>query len=361
MTQEPIVDAGVAREEPMNSRNDTTTLRPATAPAAVATIPLLVLAAGLVLPAPAAAQEATWTAPRTADGQPDLQGIWSNNTATPLERPEAFAGKDALTEEELAELRARAAELRENEQAGNLLGDLLVQQLVDDPNFQEFDPDTGNYNSFWLVERELDARTSLIVDPPDGRLPPMTEAALARFAEAATAPGHPAGPESLPLTERCITFGAPNLLAGYNSYFQILQTPDHVVVLQELIHDARVIPLDARPPVDEAIRQWHGDSRGRWEGDSLVVETANYSHTANLYGASRHSRVTERFTRVDPDTIEYVVTYDDPETWVQPWTVMIPLKRSAASDAVYEYACHEGNYSMEGILAGARKLEAEGR
>ena len=346
----------------MIRRNRTTSRHPVAAMAA--TIPLLVLAAGagLVVAAPAAAQDAAWAPPRTADGQPDLQGIWSNNTATPLERPEAFAGKDTLTEEELAELRARAAELRENEQAGNLLGDLLVQQLVDDPNFREFDPDTGNYNSFWLVERELDARTSLIVDPPDGRLPPMTEAAMAGFAERASASaGHPAGPESLPITERCITFGAPNLLAGYNSYFQILQTPDHVVVLQELIHDARMIPLDSRPPLDEAIRQWHGDSRGRWEGDSLVVETANYSSTANLYGASSHSRVTERFTRVDPDTIEYVVTYDDPETWVQPWTVMIPLKKSAPGDAVYEYACHEGNYAMEGILAGARKLEAEGR
>ncbi len=347
----------------MNRRNRSTYRRPGTALAAAASIPLIAFVAGggLALPAPAAAQEGAWSAPRTADGQPDLQGIWSNNTATPLERPEAFAGRDALTEEELAELRARAAELRDSEQAGNLLGDLLVQQLLDDPNFQEFDAGTGNYNSFWLVERELDARTSLIVDPPDGRLPPMTEAALARFAARAGAPGHPAGPESLPLNERCITFGAPNVMAGYNSYFQILQTPDHVVVLQELIHDARVIPLDQRPSLDETIRQLHGDSRGRWGGDSLVVETANYSSTASLYGASRHSRVTERFTRIDPDTIEYVVTYDDPETWTQPWTVMIPLKKSAPGDAVYEYACHEGNYAMEGILAGARKLEAEGR
>ena len=344
----------------MQYRNSMPSQRPA---AAAAWIPLLVLAVagGLAVPAHAAGQETAWTPPRTVDGQPDLQGIWSNNTATPLERPEAFAGKDSLTDEELAELRARAAELRDSEQAGNLLGDLLIQKVLDDPSFREFDAGTGNYNSFWLVERELDARTSLIVDPPDGRLPPMTEAALARFAARAGSPGHPAGPESLPLNERCITYGAPNLLAGYNSYFQILQTPDHVVVLQELIHDARLIPLDQGPPLDEAIRQWHGDSRGRWEGDSLVVETANYSSTASLYGASRHSRVTERFTRVDPDTIEYVVTYDDPDTWTQPWTVMIPLKKSAPGDAVYEYACHEGNYAMEGILAGARKLEAEGR
>ena len=150
----------------------------------------------------------------------------------------------------------------------------------------------------------------------------------------------------------------PNLVASYNSYFQILQTADHVVILQELIHDARVIPLDAGGHLDAGIRQWHGDPRGRWEGDALIVETTNYSDQANLQGASRGTRVTERFERVGPATIEYTVTYDDPGTWVRPWSLMIPLEKSSAEDALFEYACHEGNYAMAGTLAGARAEEA---
>ena len=323
-----------------------------------AAVVLVVLAALALAAVEAGAQESGWTAPRTADGRPDLQGIWSNNTATPLERPTAFAGKESLTDEELAELQARAAELRDSEQAGNLLGDLLIQQVLEDPDFKEFDAGTGNYNSFWLAERQLDNRTSLIVDPPDGRLPAFTAAALERFGSRPPAGDKPEGPESLPLTERCITYGVPNLLAGYNSDFQIMQTGDHVVFLQELIHDARIIPID-KPGLDASIRLWHGDSRGRWEGDTLVIETANYSRQSMLRGATRNTRVTERLQRVGPDTLEYVVTYDDPDTWESPWTLMIPLKGS--EEALFEYACHEGNYAMEGILAGARVLEAEGR
>ena len=319
---------------------------------------VLVAALGLAA-VEAGAQEAGWTAPRTADGHADLQGVWSNNTATPLERPQALAGKESLTDEELAELQARAAELRESEQAGNLLGDLLIQQVLDDPDFQEFDAGTGNYNSFWLAERKLDNRTSLIVDPPDGRIPAFTPAALERFGSRPPAGEHPAGPESLPLTERCITYGVPNLLAGYNSYFQIMQTADHLVFLQELIHDARIIPIGKPGELDAGIRLWHGDSRARWEGDTLVIETANYSNASMLRGASPNTRVTERLRRTGPDTLEYVITFSDPDTWERPWTVMIPMERS--DEALYEYACHEGNYSMEGILAGARLLEAEGR
>ena len=317
---------------------------------------LVALAALALAASGAAAQESGWTAPRTADGHPDLQGVWSNNTATPLERPQALADKESLTDEELAELQARAAELRESEQAGNLLGDLLIQQVLDDPDFQEFDAGTGNYNSFWLAERKLDNRTSLIVDPPDGRIPAFTAAALERFGSRPPASEHPAGPESLPLTERCITYGVPNLLAGYNSYFQIMQTDDHLV---ELIHDARIIPFDKPDELDASIRLWHGDSRARWDGDTLVIETANYSNATMLRGASPNARVTERLRRIGPDTLEYVITFSDPDTWESPWTVMIPMERS--DEALYEYACHEGNYSMEGILAGARLLEAEGR
>ncbi len=290
--------------------------------------------------------EPGWTAPRTPYGHPDLQGIWSNNAATPLERPDTPGEAEAMSGEELADLQASLADLRASEQAGDPLGDRLVEQLLND------------YDSFWLVAREPDVRTSLIVDPPDGRIPALTPAGRERAARRRLAADRPAGPESLSLNARCITFGVPNLVASYNSYFQILQTADHVVILQELIHDARVIPLDAGGHLDAGIRQWHGDPRGRWEGDTLIVETTNYSDQANLQGASRGTRVTERFERVGPATIEYTVTYDDPGTWVRPWSLMIPLEKSSTEDTLFEYACHEGNYAMTGTLAGARAEEA---
>ncbi len=217
---------------------------------------------------------------------------------------------------------------------------------------------TGNYNTFWIADRSFDNRTSLIVDPENGRIPPLTEEAEARQASQFVNFARflkPEGPEDTGLTVRCISYGVPNLLTGYNSFFQIAQSPTHVVILQELIHDARVIPLDGRPHLDEGIRQWHGDSRGHWEGDTLVVETTNYAATSgsiSARGGGDNLRVVERFTRVGPDTIRWDVTYDDAETWTQPWTAMIALHKSEA--AIFEYACHEGNYAMEGILAGAR-------
>ncbi len=305
-----------------------------------------------------ASAQQDWTVPRTADGHPDLQGVWTNNSATPMERPAALEGKDQLTDEELAVFQARAAELHANEQAGNLLGPLLFQQVLEDPNFREFDAGTGNYNSFWLVERELDNRTSLIIDPPNGRVPPVTDAARERRrnqprpAGGGRADSH----ERRSYLDRCISYGVPNLLAGYNSYFQIFQSADHVVILQELIHDARVVPLDGSPHLDAAVRQLHGDSRGHWDGDTLVVETTNYSSRGAYRGATEGVRVIERFTRVAPNIVEYVVTFDDPDTWAQPWTLMIPLKGS--EEAIFEYACHEGNYAIAGILSGARAEEA---
>ena len=301
------------------------------------------------------AQE-NWTVPRTADGHPDLQGVWTNNSATPMERPAAFEGKDTLTDEELAVYQARAAELHANEQAGNLLGPLLFQQVLEDPNFREFDAGTGNYNSFWLVEREFDNRTSLITDPPNGRVPPVTEEARERRRnQSRPAGGRSDSHENRSMLDRCISYGVPNLLAGYNSYFQIFQSADHVVILQELIHDARVVPIGELPHLDTAVRQLHGDSRGHWDKDTLVVETTNYSSRGSYRGATQNVRVVERFTRVAPGIIEHVVTFDDPATWAQPWTLMIPLKQS--EEAIFEYACHEGNYAIAGILSGARAEE----
>ena len=223
--------------------------------------PLLIMLASLahvpvVAQAPQGAVD-TWTVPRTADGQPDLQGTWANNSATPLQRPEALAGQQVLTDEELAELTRLVAAFRDSEQAGDLLGDRLIQQALGNPDFQDFDVVTGNYNAFWLVERELDNRTSLIVDPPTGRIPPLTQAAQQRAAERREhAREHPSdGPEDRSLSDRCLHFGSPRMGAGYNSYFQILQTPGYAGILQEMGHQARMIPLDGRSHLAENIHQ----------------------------------------------------------------------------------------------------------
>ena len=300
-----------------------------------------------------------WTTPRTPDGQPDLQGVWANNNATPLERPEQLAGKAALSGEELAELKERAGKLFSNEAGDAAFGDsVFAAALSDAKSFTSSDAQTGNYNQFWVVEREFsDSRTSLVIDPPDGRIPELTPEGQAKHAEqTANRRRPPRGPEDRSLGERCITFGVPRLGAGYNSYYQIFQTPGSVAILTEMIHDVRIIPLDGRPHIDKRLRQWHGDSRGRWEGDTLVVETRNYSPKSSFRGSAENLRLVERFMRAGPETLEYEVTVEDPTTWTRPWTAMIPLKKS--EDAIYEYACHEGNYSMEGMLAGARGQEA---
>ncbi|MYN68363.1 MAG: hypothetical protein F4X11_25660 [Acidobacteria bacterium] len=316
------------------------------------------LAAVLAL-APAAAFGQEYTAPRTPFGQPDLSGIWMNNSATPMERPEQLAGRATLSDEELAELTQRIAEFRDNEQAGDLLGDRLVQQALGNPEFQDFDVITGNYNAFWLVERHLDNRTSLIIDPPDGRIPALTEAAAARAAERrAYAAEHPSdGPEDRTLGDRCLHFDAPRMGAGYNSYFQLVQTPTHVAIFQEMGHFTRVIPIDGRPHIDDDIRQWAGDARGRWEGDTLVVETLNYSPQTRFSGATQNLHLVERYTRIGPDVLRHEITLNDADTWTRPWTV--ELLHESTLDPIFEYACHEGNYSMPGILGGARLEEQE--
>ena len=315
----------------------------------------------LVLVAPVFAQSAsvnrdTWTVPRTSDGRPDLNGVWANNNATPLERPAAWAGKDHLSGEELAALKAAAVQATDPGQDA-LFGDQLVLAAIAGEKGESYDPGTGNYNQFWIVERDFSNQTSLVVDPSDGRIPSLTKAAKRRQVEkAAYRIEHPADTYTdVPLSERCVTYGVPRIGAGYNSYFQIFQSVDYVVFYMEMNHDARVISLDDRQPIDSSIQQWHGNSIGRWEGDTLVVETANYSPKSNFMGASDQLKLIERFTWTAPKTLQYEVTIDDPTTWSQPWTVSIPLMHS--DDALYEYACHEGNYAMEGILAGERAKE----
>jgi hypothetical protein len=305
-----------------------------------------------------------WTAPRTIDGHPDLQGVWSNNTATPLERPKELEGRSTLTDAEVEALKKKAAELFSGDGDAAFGDDYYrlvwasVKGSEKGPHKKaaaEFDGGTGDYSSVWIVARDWDNRTSLITDPPDGKMPPMTPDGKKRSMAAIAAYLRPAaGPQDRGLSERCITYGSPQLIAGYQSYYQILQTHDSVVIMTEMIHDARVIPLDAGPHVPSNIEEWHGDSRGHWEGDTLVVDTTNYK-PQSFMNATDKLHVVERFSRSGPQTLKYEITIDDPNTWTKPWSLMIPLKQT--SERVFEYACHEGNSGMIGILAGARAEE----
>jgi hypothetical protein len=279
-------------------------------------------------------------------GDPDLQGIWTNSTITPLERPAAFEGREFLTEEEARTL-DRTAATQYDRRSDNAAADV-----------------NAAYNQFWWERGQTvrSRRTSLIVDPKDGRLPPLTADGQKRAAEVgARLRSEPHGPEDRNLAERCVTRGAPKLPGGYNNNFQIVQTPTHVAILQEMIHEVRIIPLDRRPHLPPALRLWLGDSRGRWEGETLVVETTNYHELSafNSYyccrGAAANLRIVERFRRVDADTIDHQFTVDDPTTFTRPFTVAVPMTR--IDGPIFEYACHEGNYGMEGILRGARAQE----
>ena len=311
-----------------------------------------------VAPVKAASASRSWTAPRTPDGHPDLQGVWANNNATPLERPKSLAGRQFLTDAEVATLKTKAVELF-NGDGDAAFGDSIFDAVFSKAQtFKSTDGGTGNYNQFWLVDRDFDNRTSLIVDPPDGRIPALTPGGQQRRAAAIAASQRPAeGPEARSLSERCITFGVPRLGAGYNSYYQIVQTPKFVVLHMETIHDARVIPVDGRPHLPKDVRLWMGDSVGHWEGDTLVVDTTNFSPKSNFRGSSEGLHTIERFTRVGPATLKYEISVDDPTTWTRPWTVMIPLKHT--DDRIYEYACHEANIGLEGILKGTRTEEKD--
>ena len=306
---------------------------------------------------PAKTANRNWTPPRTVDGQPDLQGVWANNSATPLERPKELAGRAFLTDQELAALKKKASELF-NGKSDAAFGDQVFQSVLANvtgikSGFKSTDGETGDYSSVWTVERDWDNRTSLITDPSDGRLPAMTSEAQQKQLTATAARNRPAaGPEDRSLSERCITFGSPRLGAGYNSYFQILQSAKAVAIMMETIHDVRLIPLDGSPHLPSNIRTWLGDPRGHWEGDTLVVDTTNYMPGVFMNVSTEKLHVVERFTRAAADTLKWEITVDDPGAWTKPWTAMIPLRHS--NDAIYEYACHEGNYGLRDILAGAR-------
>jgi len=300
----------------------------------------------VLLAAVSFAAQKPWTPPRTPDGQPDLQGIWNNATLTPVERPAQYAGKTTLTEKE--------AEAFEKEELGNVNADRRDGSSVTDVN--------RAYNEFWRDRGKItpDRRTSLIIDPPDGRVPPLTPAAQKRATElAAQSRGHEFdGPENRSLAERCIAVpnaGPPMLPANYNANYQIVQSRGYVALVSEQIHDVRIIPTDGRPHLPPDVRQLSGDSRGHWDGNTLVVETTNFTDRTSFRGSSEHMHLTERFTRTGADTMLYEFTVDDPETFTKLWTARIPMTMSKGP--LFEYACHEGNYGLAGSLAGARAQE----
>ena len=316
----------------------------------------------LVAPLTVQAQTGAAAAPRTADGRPDLQGVWDFRTITPLQRPAALGDKAVLTAEEAAQTEAQWANIKFFDRPARE-GEVIA------------------YNDFWLDLGTTvvgTRRTSLIVDPSDGRLPPLVPNVPRQVASLdADLPGaRPVlyraggigadGPEDRGVGVRCIlgfNSGPPMMPSGYNNNMQLFQTPDHVVVLTEMVHDARIIPLDGRAHLPEEVQQWNGDSRGHWDGDTLVVETTNFTgktasfndNITTAIGTGVTLHLTERFTRVDAETLLYEYTIDDPTAFTRPFTVAQPMRKN--SGQIFEYACHEGNYGMTNMLTGARIQE----
>jgi hypothetical protein len=303
-------------------------------------------------------------APRTREGRPDLQGVWSYATLTPLERPAEFAGQPFLTDAQAAEFERRTLVVQNRDRRDGA-----------GPAGRGSDGRTDldrAYNQVWWEYGSKvvgTRRTSLIVDPADGRIPPLTPEGLKRAEDKRglwTANGeYEGGARGLsfdshgdrPLQERCLGWtvtGPPMVPGAYNNNVELFQTPDTVVIVNEMVHDQRIVPLDGRPQVGPSIRLWMGSSRGRWDGDTLVVDTTNFRPTV-FRGASAKLHLVERFKRIDGETLLYAFTIDDPATWVRPWTAEIPMTKSR--DPIFEYACHEGNYSLMNILAGAREQE----
>jgi hypothetical protein len=331
---------------------------------------------------PAAAAK-HWTVPRTADGKPDLQGFWTNVTVTPLERPANLADKEFLSAEDAVALEVNGNRDDNRRSAGGGRGGGAAGP-----------GGVGDYNALWYDQGKKvlpNRRTSIVTEPKEGKIPALTADAQAKIKENRDyAAQHPLdGPEDLDTIERCITWissGPPMLPTFYNNNYQIVQTPDYIAILVEMVHDVRIIPIDGKPHSDPKIRQWMGDSRGHWEGDTLVVETTNFNGKRAFLGGGRTSegspavggnpatgnggrsgggrtdqqmKVIERFTRTEKDTLMYQFTVIDPGTYVKPWSGEIPMQ--AMEGPIYEYACHEGNIAMFDILGGARKAEAEAK
>jgi len=302
----------------------------------------------MLSPQIAAAQAKTYKAPRTQDGQPDLQGYWSNTSYTPLQRPNNVT-KPFYTKEE-AEAMLKKAAADEAEQT--------VPGTVADVHY--------DFTQFGLDRSQsalaMNLRTSLIVDPSDGKLPPLSAAGQRRAAQRAEARKRMGSPfdaaQNQSLSVRCINMdrdGPPMLAGAYNNNYQIIQTPDYVMILVEMLHDVRIIPLGKQPKLPEGIRQMLGSSRGHWEGETLVIETTNFTDKAAFQGASENMHLVERFTRVAENSIRYEFTVEDPDTWTRPWSAEVPWKKTIGP--IFEHACHEGNYGLANTLAGARAEE----
>jgi hypothetical protein len=315
---------------------------------------------------------------RNAQGHPNMQGTWDFRTLTPLERPKAVANKTVFSPEEAEEFRKKVVTLNDVDVQRDAMGEFDVE---------------GAYNSFWMdfgTELNEDKRTSLIVDPPNGRLPDLTPEAVAGLKQnfsrvppvrdmfslgIDTIAFRPSGPEILGLSERCLlgfNAGPPLTPSGYNNNLRIVQTPNHVLLFTEMVHNARVVPMEGRAHLPAEITEWSGDSRGHWEGDTLVVETTNFTDKTPAFmlpldlasidrngavGSGKNLHLTERFTMVSQTRMGYEYTINDPTSFTTPFTVLIPMR--ATEDQIFEYACHEGNYAMEGMLKGARQMEKE--
>jgi hypothetical protein len=328
--------------------------------ARIVTFVVIVAALAVGLSGQQPQKSSTWPVPRTPDGHPDMQGVWANNGMTPLERPAQWGNRATMTDAELADLKKRAQKLIDRGDAF-FADELILAALEGRTKFSSADTQTGNYDQTWLSERIWDNRTSLIIDPPDGRIPPPAPAAAERVrAQAAARQGR--GPadraQDLSLGTRCVSSGTPNIRAGYQSYLDITQGPGVVALRTEMIHDARIFPIGGEPHLSSAIRQYHGDSRAHWDGDTLVVNTVNFSN-AGFRGSTDNLRLTEKFRRTAEDTLEYYLTIDDPTMWSRPWTLMISLKKTG--ERMFEFACHEGNYGLRAILSGARAQEQSTR
>ncbi len=329
---------------------------------------LTAIAVVALMPLFATAQSTNTSAPRTPWGDPDLRGVWNNGTITPMQRPEELADKEFLTAEEAASV--EQARIARNEEQLHRPSERTVAGNVD----TRADGTPGFYNNLWLdYGTTTTGRTSIVIDPPNGRLPALTPEAQTRRtspeAQRLRAVGGGLSPaaswEDLPLAFRCIWYrGIPSLPSGYNNHYHIVQTPEWVAILQEHIHEVRYIPLDGRPHIAPAIRQYAGDSRGHWEGETLVVETTNFRNKMIIRQVSGDNdagdlsealHVVERYTRIGPETLDWEFTVTDPKTWTSPWTGSLPMTRTQAP--MFEYSCHEGNYGLYNALAGSRAQE----